>query len=98
MFWVAAGFLVLGAACGAVFRLLFFAAVLLVAAAVVVASDMLRGSPNVFIDAVIAVVALQIGYAVGIALRATIYARRHRQSGIKASRVRYPVESPRERR
>jgi hypothetical protein len=69
-----------------------------VAAAVVVVSDILRGSPDVFIDAVIAVVALQIGYALGIASRALIYARWHRRSGIKSNRAEYPIESPRERR
>jgi hypothetical protein len=98
MFWIAVGFLVLGAACGAAFRLLTLVAVLLVAAGVIIMSDILRGSSNVFTDAVVVIFALQIGYALGIASRALIHARCHRQSGIKANRAQYPIEPPRDRR
>ena len=99
MFWVAAGFVVLGAACGAAFRVLFLIAVLLAATAVVVVSDIVRGSPNVLFDAVIAIVALQVGYALGIGLRAFAYARRRSQEPtMKPDQARYPsVGSRRER-
>ncbi len=99
MVWVAAGFLILGVACGAAFRVLFLIAVLLVAAAVVVVSDIVRGSPNAVIDAVIAIIVLQVGYALGIGVRAFIYARRRRQPAIKLGQTGYPsVDSRRERR
>lgn len=99
MLWVAAGFLILGAACGAAFRVLFLIAILLVAAAVVVVSDILRGSPNAIIDAVIAIIVLQVGYALGIGVRAFIYARRRRQPAMKLGQAGYSsVDSRRERR
>jgi hypothetical protein len=100
MFWVAAGFVILGAACGAAFRVLFLIAVLLAATAVVVVSDIARGSPNVFFDAVIAIIALQVGYALGIGVRAFVYARRRSQElAMKPGQARYPsAGSRRERR
>lgn len=99
MLWVAAGFLILGAACGVAFRVLFLIAVLLAAATIVVVSDVLRGSPDGVIDAVIAVIALQVGYALGIGVRALIYARRRRQPEMKLGQPGYPsVSSHRDRR
>jgi hypothetical protein len=92
MLWVAAGLVILGAACGAAFRVLFLIAVLLVATTIVVVSDVAQGSPNVFVDAVIAIVVLQVGYALGIGARALVYARRRRQEpAMKPGQARYPV-------
>ena len=100
MFSVAAGFVILGAACGAAFRVLFLIVVLLAATAIVAVSDVVRGSPDVFFDAVIAVVALQVGYALGIGMRAFVYARRRWQEpAMKPGQAQYPtVGSRRERR
>jgi hypothetical protein len=92
MLWVAAGLVIFGAACGAAFRVLFLIALLLAATAVVVVSDIAQGSPNVFVDAVIAIVALQVGYSFGIGARALVYARRRRQElAIKPGQARYPI-------
>ena len=74
MFWVAVGFVIYGAACGAACRVPLFTVVLLAATAVVVVSDIARGNADVFIDVVIAIVALQVGYVSGIGLRALAYA------------------------
>jgi N-acetylglucosaminyldiphosphoundecaprenol N-acetyl-beta-D-mannosaminyltransferase len=49
-------------------------AVLLAATAVVAVSDIVRCNPNVFIDVVIVIVALQVGYVSGVVLRALVYA------------------------
>jgi hypothetical protein len=102
MLWVAAGLVILGAACGAVFRVLFLIAALLVATTIVVVSDVAQGSPNVFdvfIDAVIAIVALQVGYSLGIGARALVYARRRRQEpAIRSGQARYPVVGSRRER
>src|SRR5258708_2690151 len=102
MLWVAAGLVILGAACGVLFRVLFLIAVLLVATAIVVVSDVAQGSPNVFdvfIDAIIAIVALQVGYSLGIGARALVYARRRRhEPPMKPRQTRYPVEGSRPER
>jgi hypothetical protein len=92
MLWVAVAFVIFGAACGAAFRALFLIAILLAATAIVVGSDMVRGSPDVFLDAVIAIVALQVGYGLGIGARALVYARaRRQQSATKPDPARYPT-------
>jgi len=99
MLWVAAGLLILGVACGAAFRVLFLIAVLLVTTTVVVVSDIAQGNSGVFLDAVIAIVVLQIGYALGIGARALVYARRRRQgSAMQPGQARYPVVGSRRER
>jgi len=76
MHWIEAGLLVLGVLCGTLLRLPLF--VLMVLGAVVIA--LLSPASGVFaalLNAVIAGVVLQVGYAVGIVLRAIMrYLRR----------------------
>jgi hypothetical protein len=75
MYWLIAGLFVLGAACGATVRLLFFIAILLGAAAIVVISTLAQGGSGTLLNAVVAVITLQVGYAAGIALRAAVRSR-----------------------
>jgi hypothetical protein len=99
MFWVAVGLVIFGAVCGAAFRALFLIAILLAATAIVVGSDIARGSPEVFIDAAITIVTLQVGYVLGIAARALVYARARRQrEPAKRDPARYPTVSSRQDR
>ena len=87
--WIAGGFFVLGLACGAIFRLPFFAAVLVVAAVVIVASDFAHGAPTVYLDTFVGIVALQLGYGFGIGARAVAHARKHRRETMKRERGQY---------
>jgi hypothetical protein len=79
MLWIAAGFFALGLVCGAVFRLPFFVAVLFVSAVVIVASDLARGTPTVLLDMLVGIVALQVGYGIGVGARALVYSRKRRR-------------------
>jgi hypothetical protein len=73
MYWMIAGLLILGAACGAILRLLIFAGVLLGAAVIGIAVGAAHGGIGAaLLHAVIAVVVLQVGYAAGVVLRAAI--------------------------
>lgn len=97
MLWLAVGLVVLGAACGAAFRVALLIAVLAAAASIVAASDVWRGSSDLFVDAVIAIVAPQIGYVLGVCVRAVIYTRARRREGA-LGRAQYPMpDSPRDR-
>ena len=97
MLWIAVGLVVLGAACGAAFRIAFLIAVLVASAAIVVASDVWRGRPELLVDAVVAIVAPQVGYVLGVCVRAFIYARaRRREAALDQAQYRMP-DSPRER-
>jgi hypothetical protein len=73
MYWVIACLIVLGAACGAVMRLMIFVGVLFAAAVIVVAVSVAYGGVGAaLLSALVAVVTLQVGYVVGIVLRAAI--------------------------
>jgi len=73
MYWMIAGLLILGAACGAILRLMIFVGVLLGAAVIaIVVSAAQGGIAAALLHALIAVVALQVGYAAGVVLRAVI--------------------------
>jgi hypothetical protein len=94
MYWMIAGLLVLGVACGALLRLMFFVGVLLGAAviAVVVVSTAHGGIGAALLSALIAVVTLQIGYVIGVVLRAVV---RSRQSQTPERAVpKRPVSAP----
>lgn len=73
MYWLVAGLILIGAVCGATIRLMVFIGVLLCAA--VIAVSVAHGWGAAMLDAVIAVVTLQIGYAAGFVLRAAIRSR-----------------------
>jgi hypothetical protein len=75
MYWLVAGLFVVGAICGATVRLMAFVVVLLGAAAVAVAACAAQGWGLAVLNAVIAVVTLQLGYAGGFVLRAALRAR-----------------------
>jgi hypothetical protein len=73
MYWMIAGLLIVGAACGAVLRLMMFVGVLLGAAAIAIAVSAAHGGTGAaLLSALIAIVALQVGYAAGVVLRAAI--------------------------
>lgn len=73
MYWLAAGLFVIGTVCGATIRLMIFTGVLLCAA--VIAAIISHSLGAAVLDAVIAVVTLQIGYVAGFVLRAAIQSR-----------------------
>lgn len=79
MYWLVAGLVVVGAICGATVRLMAFVVVLLGAAAVAVVASFAQGFGSAVLNAVIAVVALQLGYAGGFVLRAAFRARQARR-------------------
>jgi hypothetical protein len=73
MYWVITCLVVLGAACGAVTRLMIFVGVLFGAAVIAFAVNVAYdGIGAALLHALVAVVALQVGYAMGIVLRAAI--------------------------
>jgi hypothetical protein len=92
MLWFMLGLFVLGVACGAAIRMMVFLIVLLGAAAIAIAAGATHGLGAVLLNAVITVVALQIGYAVGLILRTAIYSRQER-SPAGSSRGE-PVRAP----
>jgi hypothetical protein len=68
-----AGLVVLGAVCGTVTRLMIFVGVLFGAAVIVVAVSVPHGGIGAaLLNGLVAIVALQVGYALGIVLRAVI--------------------------
>ena len=72
MYWLVAGLLVLGAICGATIRLMVFIGVLVGAAIVGIAVGTALGAGASLWNALIAVATLQVGYVVGLVLRAAI--------------------------
>lgn len=73
MYWLVAGLILIGAVCGATIRLMVFVGVLLCGAAIAV--YIAPGWGAAVLDAIIALVTLQIGYAAGFVLRAAIRSR-----------------------
>jgi hypothetical protein len=73
MYRLIAGLVVLGAVCGAVTRLMIFVGVLFGAAMIVVAVSVAYGGIGAaLLNALVTIVALQVGCAIGIVLRAVI--------------------------
>jgi hypothetical protein len=73
MHWVATGLLFfLGIACGAILRLMAFVVVLFGAAIIAALVSVFHGIAAAALNAFFTVVSLQIGYAVGLVLRASI--------------------------
>src|SRR5215471_9663756 len=72
MYWLVAGLLALGAACGATIRLMIFIGVLVGAALVAFIGTGSQGAGAALLNALIAIVTLQVGYAAGLVLRAAI--------------------------
>jgi uncharacterized membrane protein len=96
MHWIGIGLLVLGIFCGTLLRLPPFALIVLGAVAIALLSSAASGVFAALLNAVIAAVVLQVGYAVGIVLRAVMrYWRRGRREGVFVRReraVRLPPE------
>jgi hypothetical protein len=77
MYLIAVGLVLLGVLCGAMLRLIPFVIVLFMAVAIAAISTPLREHGSV-LNAVIALLALQIGYAGGILTRAVLrWGRKH---------------------
>ncbi|HXC28703.1 MAG TPA: hypothetical protein VNV38_12160 [Stellaceae bacterium] len=72
---MAAGLFLIGTACGAAIRLMMFVVVLFGAALIAIVAGISHGVGVAVLDAVIAVVALQVGYAAGFVLRAVLRSR-----------------------
>jgi hypothetical protein len=77
MYWIAAGLLLVGTGCGTFIRVPLFIGILLVAAMLAAFITVAAGSSAPWINAVIAVAILQVGYVAGLVIRAA----RRRQSG-----------------
>lgn len=84
MLWPAVGLLILGTACGAAIRLMVFVVVLLAAAVIAIVAAWDQGFGAALLDVVIALASLQIGYGIGLVLRARIGARHHRGAARRA--------------
>jgi len=72
MYWIAVGLFALGTICGTLVRFPFFVLVMLGATIIAAVSLPAEGVMNSLVNALIAVVVLQVGYAAGIVLRATL--------------------------
>lgn len=85
MYLIVAALVLLGAVCGATIRLLPFVLVLVAAAMIAVVSAAMHSGGSAWLDAVIAVVALQVGYALGIVCRAMFQSWRQRRASLVRS-------------
>jgi|SRR5580704_7288766 hypothetical protein len=72
MYWIGVGLFALGTLCGTFVRFPFFVLVLLGAMVIAVVSVPAQGTASTLLNALVAVVVLQVGYAVGIILRAVL--------------------------
>jgi hypothetical protein len=72
MYWIGAGLFALGTVCGTLVRFPFFVLVLLGAMVIAVLSVPAQGTASTLLNALIAVVVLQVGYGAGIILRAAL--------------------------
>jgi hypothetical protein len=72
MYWIGVGLFVLGTVCGTLVRFPFFVLVLLGTTIIAAVSFPAQGLVNSLLNALIAVVALQVGYVAGILLRASL--------------------------
>lgn len=98
MYLMIAGLVLMGAVCGATIRLLPFGVVLIGAAAIAAISSTMHGDGNGIVTVVIAVVAPQVGYALGIVGRAMLGSwQQHRTLGIRSApepRITLSRENP----
>jgi hypothetical protein len=78
MYWLVAGLFILGAICGASIRLMVFVVVLIGAAVIAAGASLGQGGGAALLHAVIAVVALQVGYVAGLVLRTAARSLRQR--------------------
>jgi uncharacterized membrane protein len=86
-FWV--GTLVLGTLLGVAFRFMLFLAVLVIVVALAVASGHGGGIGTMLLDGVLAAIALQVGYVVGLLIRALLDRFRGRRAALSGRRSRY---------
>jgi len=98
MYWIGAGLFAIGALCGTFMRLAFFAIVLAVAFVVAIVSAPVQGIFAHLLSAVLAVVALQVGYAAGIMLRAAMRPLRSGSQNGAAIEHKRPVRVPPEQK
>ena len=77
MYWIGVGLFALGTLCGTFVRFPFFVLVLLGAMVIAVVSVPAQGTASTLLNALVAVVVLQVGYAVGIILRAVLRSYRN---------------------
>ena len=73
MIWLSAGFVILGILCGVALRLVPFILVLLAAVLAVIGVELARNDDGALLDALVTVVALQVGYVLGLVLRAALH-------------------------
>jgi hydrogenase/urease accessory protein HupE len=73
MIWLSAGFVILGILCGLALRLVPFIVVLLAALFTVIGVELARGDNSALLDALVTVAALQVGYVLGLVLRAALH-------------------------
>src|ERR1700693_5899412 len=81
LYLIAGSSIALGALFGLVFRLLFFVVILVLAVAGVVIGDFARGEGGMLLHVVVAVVGLEVGYVVGIGIRAMAQRGQVRRGG-----------------
>lgn len=94
MYWLAAVLFLIGAVCGATVRLMAFIGVLLCAA--VIAASVAQGWGGAALNAVVAIVTLQVGYAAGFVLRAAIRSRQATSPArVHGRSVTAPIEGKR---
>lgn len=92
MLWITVGLFAVGAACGALIRLLVFVGVLVGGAVIAGIAMAQRGLGAALLAALVTVVALQVGYVAGLILRAV---GRSLSSGIAArGSGKAPVRGP----
>lgn|SRR5690348_13808635 len=75
MLWISVGLVALGAVCGALIRLPVFLAILISGALIAGVASAAEGFGSALLAALVAVIALEVGYVAGLILRATGRAR-----------------------
>lgn len=98
MYGIAVGLVLLGALCGAMIRLMPFVIVLVVAAIIVVVSTWSQSAADILLNVVLALVALQVGYAAGLMVRAMLHSWRHGRTGLFRRRSQRDIQLPTEQR
>lgn len=72
MYWLIASCIIFGAICGTVFRVLTFAVIAGAVATLQLANGLVRGDNTSVFSTLVALLTLQIGYVLGVILRAAI--------------------------
>jgi hypothetical protein len=98
LYLLAVGGVLWGTMLGLFFRLLLFVLVLLLSIAVMVVGSLVFGEHSILLHVMVAVVALQIGYIVGIAVRTVIRRNNARgeAGGRDVSRYLRPAGKPKQ--